>query len=44
MYSRKKMKSALESMMFVWGEPLSVNDGATVLETDRKEVRELLRE
>ena len=43
-YSRKKMKSALESMMFVWGEPLSVNDGATVLETDRKEVRELLRE
>ena len=44
MYSRKKLKSALESMMFVWGEPLSVNDGATVLETDRKEVRELLRE
>lgn len=44
MYSRKKLKSALESMMFVWGEPLSVNDGAAVLETDRKEVRELLRE
>ncbi len=44
MYSRKKMKSALESMMFVWGEPLSVKDAAAVLEADRKEILELMEE
>lgn len=44
MYSNKKMKSALESMMYVWGEPLSVKDAASVLETDRKTARELFRE
>jgi segregation and condensation protein B len=44
MYSRKKMKSALESMMFVWGEPLSAKDAAAVLEADRKEILELFEE
>ena len=44
MYSRKTMKSALETMMFMWGEPLEVRDAATVLEADRGEVRELFRE
>ncbi len=38
------MKSALESMMFVWGEPLSVKDAAAVLEADRKEILELMEE
>lgn len=44
MYSRKKMKSALESMMYVWGEPLNVKDAADVLEADKKEIRELFQE
>ena len=28
------MKSALETMMFMWGEPLEVKDAAEVLEAD----------
>ena len=44
MYSRKTMKSALETMMFMWGEPLEVKDAAAVLEADKAEVRELFRE
>lgn len=34
------MKSALESMMFMWGEPLEVKDAAQILEADKAEVRE----
>lgn len=44
MYSNKVMKSALESMMFMWGEPLEVKDAATVLEAEKSEVRALFRE
>lgn len=44
MYSNRTMKSALESMMFVWGEPLEVKDAAQVLEAEKSEVRELLKE
>ena len=44
MYSKKTMKSALETMMFMWGEPLEVKDAAEVLEAEKKEVRELFRE
>lgn len=44
MYSNKTMKSALETMMFMWGEPLPVRDAAEVLEAEKKEVRELFRE
>ena len=44
MYSNKVMKSALESMMFMWGEPLEVKDAAQILEEDRSKVRELFRE
>ena len=44
MYSKKIMKSALETMMFMWGEPLEVKDAAEVLEADKKDIRELFRE
>ena len=44
MYSNKTMKSALETMMFMWGEPLEVKDAAEVLEADKNVVRELFRE
>ena len=44
MYSRKTMKSALETMMFMWGEPLEVRDAAVILEADKDTVRELFLE
>ena len=44
MYSRKAMKSALETMMFMWGEPLEVKDAAEVLEAEKVEVRTLFKE
>ena len=44
MYSKKTMKSALETMMFMWGEPLEVKDAAEVLEAEKSEVRELIKE
>ena len=44
MYSKKTMKSALETLMFMWGEPLEVKDAAEVLEAEKAEVRELFRE
>ncbi len=44
MYSNKTMKSALETMMFMWGEPLEVKDAAEVLEADKNVIRGLFRE
>jgi segregation and condensation protein B len=44
MYSKKTMKSALETLMFMWGEPLDVKDAAEVLEAEKAEIRELFRE
>ena len=44
MYSNKTMKSALETMMFMWGEPLEVKDAAEVLEADKDEVTKLFKE
>ena len=44
MYSKKVMKSALETMMFMWGEPLEVKDAAQILDAERSEVRELFKE
>ena len=44
MYSNKTMKSALETMMFMWGEPLEVKDAAEVLEADRNVIRGLFKE
>ena len=36
----KNLKSALESMMFTWGEPLEVKDAAEAMNTSEDEVRE----
>ena len=44
MYSNKTMKSALETMMFIWGEPLEVKDAAEVLEADKNVIRGLFGE
>ena len=44
MYSNKTMKSALETMMFMWGEPLEVKDAAEVLAADKNVIRGLFGE
>ena len=44
MYSNKTMKSALETMMFMWREPLEVKDAAEVLEADKNVIRGLFGE
>ena len=44
MYSKKVMKSALETMMFMWGEPLEVKDAAQILEAEKSEIRDLCKE
>ena len=44
MSSRKTIKSAIESMMFIWGEPLDVKDIADVFNIEKKEAYECCRE
>ena len=41
---REKMKSVLESVLFVWGEPLEAGLAAEVLQTGREEALSLLEE
>ena len=38
MASKKSIKSALESMLFVWGEPLDVKTAADVFNMNRQEI------
>ncbi len=44
MTSKKTMKSAFESMMFVWGEPLDVKLAAEVFNMNTKEAYECFKE
>lgn len=44
MYGKKTMKSALESMMFVWGDLLPAKDAATILGITKTEAIELFKE
>ena len=44
MAGSRSMKSALESMMFVWGEPLDIKEAAEALDADKKEVYQCCRE
>lgn len=44
MSTRKTIKSAIESMMFIWGEPLSAKDVADIFNIERKEALECCRE
>ncbi len=44
MAGERSIKSALESMLFVWGEPLEAKDVADVLNIDVKEALEYFRE
>lgn len=44
MTSKKTMKSAFESMMFVWGEPLHIKAAAEVFNIDKKDAYECFKE
>lgn len=44
MTSKKSIKSAFESMMFIWGEPLSSKLAGEVFNIDAKEAYEYLKE
>ena len=44
MASNKAIKSALESMMFVWGEPLDCKSAADAFNMDKKEIYPLFKE
>lgn len=37
MASKKTIKSAMESMMFIWGEPLDIKEVAEIFNIDKKE-------
>ncbi|MCQ2546660.1 MAG: SMC-Scp complex subunit ScpB [Clostridia bacterium] len=40
----KTIKSAIESMMFVWGEPLSIKDIADIFNVDKKDIYECCKQ
>lgn len=42
--ANKTIKSAIESMMFVWGEPLSIKDMADVFGADKNDIYECCKE
>ena len=42
--ANKTIKSAIESMMFVWGEPLNIKDMADIFGVDRNEVYDCCKE
>ncbi|MBQ2866998.1 MAG: SMC-Scp complex subunit ScpB [Firmicutes bacterium] len=44
MTSKKTIKSALESLMFVWGQPLNVKDAAEMFNVPWREVYEYMKE
>ena len=44
MNSKKKIKSAFESMMFIWGEPLNVKEAADIFVIDKDDAYALLKE
>lgn len=44
MYSKKRAKSTLESLMYIWGEPLDVKDAADAAEITREETLECFLE
>ncbi|MGI6732597.1 MAG: SMC-Scp complex subunit ScpB [Anaerovoracaceae bacterium] len=44
MSMRQTIKSAFESMMFVWGEPLDAKVAADIFNIDRKEAYDLFKE
>jgi len=44
MASKKTIKSAIESMMFVWGKPLDIKEVAEIFNVDKKEIYSYFKE
>lgn len=44
MASKKTIKSAIESMMFVWGKPLHIKEVAEIFNVDKKEIYDYCKE
>ncbi|MBQ8151944.1 MAG: SMC-Scp complex subunit ScpB [Firmicutes bacterium] len=44
MTGKKTIKSAIESMMFVWGEPLDIKEVADIFGVEKKEIYSLCKE
>ncbi len=44
MLDRKSIKSAFESMLYIWGQPLSAKDAADVVDISKKDAIELFQE
>lgn len=44
MAGSKTIKSAIESMMFVWGDPLDIKEVADIFNVDKKEIYDLCKE
>ena len=42
--ANKTIKSAIESMMFVWGKPLNIKDVADIFNVDKKEIYDCCKE
>lgn len=44
MASKKTIKSAIESMMFIWGKPLDIKEVAEIFNVDKKEIYSYFKE
>lgn len=44
MLDRKSIKSAFESMLYIWGQPLSAKDAADVVDISKKDAIEIFEE
>ena len=44
MFNKKRAKSALEALMYIWGEPLDVKDAAEAAGIERSEAMECFKE
>lgn len=40
----REIKSIIEGLLFIWGDPLTAEDISTILEMDKEEVTSLLEE
>lgn len=40
----KELKSIIEALLFTWGDPLDISDMSSILEIDKKELHNIVRE
>lgn len=42
--NKREIKAIIESLLYIWGEPLSLKDLSDVLELEKKDVKEMINE